>query len=139
MREADDDARQYGAYRHKDTVGTIILFRVPSTSFHSFCGTSVFSLPTFSMFQSRQTTTATNLGDLSKDIKLASPPEDSTSALSWSPKNNYLAVASWDSKVRIYDVTAGDTGQGLTLIDLKGPALTCAWSPVCNPHFLVVV
>lgn len=38
-------------------------------------------------------------------------------------------MASWDSKVRIYDVTAGDTGQGLTLIDLKGPALTCAWSP----------
>ncbi|KUJ24380.1 WD40 repeat-like protein [Mollisia scopiformis] len=69
--------------------------------------------------------TTSNLGDLSKDTKLASPPEDSTSALSWSPVADYLAVASWDSKVRIYDVSKG---QGVTAIDLNGPALSCDWS-----------
>ncbi|KAE8440669.1 hypothetical protein EG329_006833 [Mollisiaceae sp. DMI_Dod_QoI] len=72
--------------------------------------------------------TPTNLGNLSRDTKLASPPEDSTSDLAWSPVANHLAVASWDSKIRVYDVSKGDAGEGLTAIDLAGPALTCAWS-----------
>lgn len=76
--------------------------------------------------------TTSNLGDLSKDVKLASPPEDSTSALSWSPVANYVAISSWDSKVRIYDLSKTDTGEAVTSIDLKGPALAVDWSRVCS-------
>lgn len=81
------------------------------------------------MYSTSRSTTSSNLGDPSKDIKLASPPEDSTSALSWSPVANHLAVASWDSKVRIYDVTTGN-GQGVAGINLDGPTLSCDWSRV---------
>jgi mRNA export factor len=75
----------------------------------------------------------TNLtGDLSKDVQLASGQDDSISALAWSPKANYLAVSSWDSKVRIYDVTQNPQGAGVAAIDFAGPVLTCDWSQVCQ-------
>jgi mRNA export factor len=73
-------------------------------------------------------TGAASLGDLSKDIQFSSPPEDSISALSWSPAANHLAVASWDNKVRIYDVTRNPSGEGRAAIDFGGPALSCDWS-----------
>ncbi|RDW75973.1 putative nuclear pore complex protein SonA [Coleophoma crateriformis] len=62
------------------------------------------------------------------DITLASPPDDSISALAWSPVANHLAVASWDSKVRIYDVTQHTTGVGVALFDFEGPVLDCHWT-----------
>ncbi|KAH6669584.1 WD40-repeat-containing domain protein [Halenospora varia] len=74
------------------------------------------------------TTSAAAANDLSKDITLSSPPEDSISSLSWSSAANILAVSSWDNKVRIYDVTRNQTGNGLAAIDFDGPALACGWS-----------
>ncbi|KAK0732719.1 WD40-repeat-containing domain protein [Apiosordaria backusii] len=44
-------------------------------------------------------------GTLANDIVIPPGPEDSISALRWSPKNNHLAAASWDGKVYIYDAT----------------------------------
>jgi WD40 repeat protein len=76
------------------------------------------------------TATTGTPSDLSGDFTLSSPPEDSISSLCWSSKANYLAVGSWDSKVRIYDVTASSTGTGVAAIDFEGPVLTCDWSPV---------
>ena len=70
------------------------------------------------------------IGDLGKDVQLASPPEDSISALSWSPVANHLAVSSWDDKLRIYDVTSTPTGNGVAAIDFGGPVLTCDWAKV---------
>lgn len=70
-------------------------------------------------------------GDLSKDIQLLNPPEDSISGLAWSPVANYLAVSSWDSKVRIYDVIQNKEGTGVAVIDFQGPVLSCDWSKVC--------
>ena len=69
-------------------------------------------------------------GELSKDITLVSPPDDSISDLAWSPKADFLAVASWDSKVRIYDVTHKPAGEGVAVINFDGPVLGCAWSKV---------
>ncbi|KAG9238066.1 WD40-repeat-containing domain protein [Amylocarpus encephaloides] len=66
--------------------------------------------------------------DLSKDVTLASPPEDSISSLSFSPKANYLAVGSWDSQVRVYDVAEAATGVGKAVIGFDGPVLSCGWS-----------
>lgn len=72
------------------------------------------------------------IGDLAKDVQLASPPEDSISALSWSPVANHLAVSSWDNKVRIYDVTSTPTGNGVAAMDFASPVLACDWSKVCR-------
>jgi WD40 repeat protein len=70
-------------------------------------------------------------GELANDVTLTSPPEDSISDLAWSPKTNFLAVASWDSKVRIYDVTQNSAGEGMAVINFDGPVLGCHWSKVC--------
>jgi mRNA export factor len=70
------------------------------------------------------------IGALNNDTQLSSPPDDSISSLSWSPVANYLAVGSWDSKVRIYDVTSSTTGVGVAAIDFGGPVLSCHWSRV---------
>lgn len=72
----------------------------------------------------------TAVGALNNDIELTSPPEDSVSSLSWSPAANFLAVSSWDCKVRIYDVTSSPTGIGAAAIDFEGPVLSCHWSSV---------
>lgn len=72
--------------------------------------------------------TANTLGDLSKDIALLSPPEDSISDLAFSPQSNHLAVASWDKKVRIYEVNA-QGGTGKAMMEHDAPVLSCHWSP----------
>lgn len=83
--------------------------------------------------RSSSTPSATVLsGELSKDITLASPPDDSISDLSWSPNANFLSVASWDGKVRIYDITQNSAGEEKAVINFDGPVLGCAWSKVCR-------
>ena len=77
--------------------------------------------------------TGSTIGSLAKDIQLADGPEDSISDLAWSPVMNYLAVSSWDKKVRIYDVTTKPSGEGKVLMDFDGPVLSCGWSKVCTP------
>ena len=69
--------------------------------------------------------------ELSKDIELANGPGDSISDITWSPQSNHLAVASWDQKVRIYEVSQIGSGQGRALIDFEGAVLSCDWSKVC--------
>ena len=72
----------------------------------------------------------TTQGDLSKDIALTQPPEDSVSHIRWSPANYHLAVASWDKKVRIYEVSNDGQSQGKAMFEHEGPALSCCWSRV---------
>lgn len=64
------------------------------------------------------------------DIELADGPSDAVGALAFSPAANHLAVASWDSKLRIYDLTQSQTGQGRALISFDGPVLDCQWLKV---------
>ncbi|KAI9806199.1 MAG: RNA export factor gle2 [Sarcosagium campestre] len=84
-----------------------------------------------SLFATATPQAATNqsaLGDLSKDVVLNSPPEDSISALSFSPQSDHLAVASWDKKVRIYEINSQGGSEGKALFDHEGPVLSVAWS-----------
>lgn len=82
--------------------------------------------------RSTKSTSTTGMdGEVANDIQLASPPEDSISDLSWSPAANHLAVASWDNKVRIYDVPHNSSGEGKALIHFDAPVLSCVWSKVC--------
>ena len=82
---------------------------------------------------SSRPTAKSGQGDSSKDILLADGPGDSISDLAWSPVSNYLAVSSWDAKVRIYDLNTKPSGTGKTFMDFDGPALGCCWSKVCTP------
>ncbi|WPG98286.1 Hypothetical protein R9X50_00107400 [Acrodontium crateriforme] len=67
-------------------------------------------------------------GDLTKDVPVNTPPEDSISDLQFSPASEHLAVASWDKKVRIYEIDQNGQSQGKALFDHEGPVLSCAWS-----------
>ncbi|EED20252.1 nuclear pore complex protein (SonA), putative [Talaromyces stipitatus ATCC 10500] len=75
-------------------------------------------------------TSATNTtGDISKDVALNSPPEDSISDLAFSPVSNHLAVSSWDKKVRIYEINDQGQSEGKALFEHEAPVLNCCWSP----------
>lgn len=69
-------------------------------------------------------------GDLSKDVPVANPPEDSISALRFSPASDHLSVASWDKKVRIYEIDAQGQGKGVAMFEHEGPVLDTCWSNV---------
>lgn len=71
-------------------------------------------------------------GDVSKDVALVAPPEDSISDLQFSPQADFLAVASWDKKVRIYQVNEQGQSEGKAAMDFDGPVLNCAWSEVSH-------
>lgn len=69
-------------------------------------------------------------GDISKDVPLNQPPEDSISDMRFSPASEHLAVASWDKKVRIYEINEQGQSEGKALFEHEAPVLNCCWSPV---------
>ena len=69
-------------------------------------------------------------GDISKDVALSNPPEDGISEIQFSPQSEHLAVASWDKKVRIYEINAQGGSEGKALFEHEGPVLSCCWSQV---------
>ncbi|KAE8379451.1 WD40-repeat-containing domain protein [Aspergillus bertholletiae] len=87
-----------------------------------------------SLFGSVGTTSTTagqtnTTGDISKDVALNSPPEDSISDLQFSPASEHLAVASWDKKVRIYEINDQGQSEGKALFEHEAPVLSCCWAP----------
>ncbi|KAI0844932.1 WD40 repeat-like protein [Daldinia vernicosa] len=76
-----------------------------------------------------KTLSTPNLGSLSDDVSLPDDAQDTISSVSWSPVANYLAAASWDSKIRIYDVnTNSRTAKGTVVFNAAGPVLGCDWA-----------
>ncbi|KAF1988085.1 WD40 repeat-like protein [Aulographum hederae CBS 113979] len=67
-------------------------------------------------------------GDTSKDVPVKDPPEDSVSSLAFSPVAEHLAVASWEKKVRIYEISPQGQSEGKAMIDFEAPVLSCAFS-----------
>lgn len=67
--------------------------------------------------------------ELLGDILVNNGPEDTVTDLAFSPQLDLLAVASWDKKVRIYDIDA-NTGQnqGRALFEHDGPVFSARWS-----------
>ncbi|KAI9714349.1 MAG: RNA export factor gle2 [Bogoriella megaspora] len=80
------------------------------------------------LFGSAASTANATQGDTSKDVQVQNPPEDSISDLAFSPVNEHLAVASWDKKVRIYEINDQGQSQGKALFEHEAPVLSCAWS-----------
>lgn len=73
------------------------------------------------------------VGDLKSDVALSDPPTDSISALSFSPAPNgpdFLAVASWDNKVRIYEIAQNGQSQGRHAYEHTQPVFDCDFAKV---------
>jgi len=78
---------------------------------------------------------ANTTGDISKDVALNQPPEDSISDMAFSPASDHLAVASWDKKVRIYEINEQGLSEGKALFEHEAPVLSCCWAPVRHFFF----
>ena len=76
-------------------------------------------------------------GDISKDVALTSPPDDSISAIKFSPQTEHIAVASWDKKVRIYEINSQGQSEGKAMFEAEGPIFDVAWSQVIHPPALL--
>ncbi|GAA6038993.1 hypothetical protein JCM8097_000145 [Rhodosporidiobolus ruineniae] len=63
-----------------------------------------------------------------QDIEVAHPPPDSISFLAWSPQADFLAVSSWSSEVRIYEVGRGGASEGRAAYAHEAPVLAATWS-----------
>lgn len=78
---------------------------------------------------STQQTSAATGQELINDITINNGPEDSITDLAFSPQQDLLAVASWDKKVRVYEIDP-NTGnnQGRALFEHDGPVFSARWS-----------
>lgn len=91
---------------------------------------------------SSSSTQSNTLGDLKSDVALDNPPEDSISGLAFNPnpadQKDFLAVASWDKKVRIYEILPNGQGQPKAQIEHEGPVLSVDFFKVCFPFCVML-
>lgn len=82
----------------------------------------------FSTGSSSAVTNTATAAPATKDIEVSDSPPDSVSSLAWSPQADFLAAASWDNNVRIYEVSPGGQTQGKAMFSHEGPVLSVCWS-----------
>ena len=75
--------------------------------------------------------TTSSTGDISKDVALNDPPGDGISDLAFNPAADFLSVASWDGRIRIYSVSEQGASEGKAELVGDKPVLATAWSSVC--------
>lgn len=80
------------------------------------------------MFGAAQTTT-----NRMNDFEVASPPDDSVSALEFSPstlqvQKNFLVAGSWDNSVRCWEVEQNGSTVPKSMKTMGGPVLDVCWS-----------
>ncbi|KAL2128373.1 hypothetical protein VTI74DRAFT_9278 [Chaetomium olivicolor] len=76
-------------------------------------------------------TTTTDKSSLDREVEFPKGPEDTISALRWSPVANHLAASCWDGKVYIYNasnMTSTDTIRGVAALTAGSPVLDCDFS-----------
>lgn len=97
------------------------------------------------LFGTTSAATTNTVGDLKNDVAVQDLPSDSISSLAFNPnpadQKDFLAVASWDKKVRIYEVDS-NTGQaqGRHVFEHGGPVFDVVFykvslllfSPLCS-------
>lgn len=82
-----------------------------------------------SVFSAAQSSSAANGQELINDITINNGPEDTISDLAFNPVQNILAVASWDKKVRLYDIDPNSgNNQGRALFEHDGPVFSARWT-----------
>ena len=62
------------------------------------------------------------------DMEVANAATDGISCVTWSPTANFLAVASWDHQIRVWDVQASGQAVPKAATSHDGPVLCAAWS-----------
>lgn len=70
-----------------------------------------------------------------KDFEVAAPPEDTVSAMEFSPaslQQNFLIAGSWDSSVRCWEVEASGKTIPKSMKTMGGPVLDVCWTDVSN-------
>lgn len=68
-----------------------------------------------------------------KDFEVASPPEDTVSAMEFSPatlQQNFLIAGSWDSSVRCWEVEPTGKTVPKQMKTMGGPVLDVCWADV---------
>ncbi|KAI9217717.1 WD40-repeat-containing domain protein [Blastocladiella britannica] len=71
-------------------------------------------------------------GDNSRDVAIPAPPEDSISALHWSPASEHLAASSWAGDVRVWGVDGQGNANPVAQFRSDGPVLDCRWNKAGN-------
>lgn len=73
-------------------------------------------------------TGANTVGDLKNDVAVTTLPEDGITSLAFNPnpadQKDLMAVASWDKKVRIYEVNASGQAAPLAAYEHAGPVFS---------------
>ena len=88
---------------------------------------TIFGAAKMSLFStSTAAQTQSTIINTKSDLEVPQGPEDSISELAFSPTAEILSVASWDNKVRIYEI-----GQG----GATGKAIYEHTAPVLSTHF----
>lgn len=82
--------------------------------------------------------TSNTQGDLSRDVEVSQPPEDTVTDLAFSSAADLLAVPSWDKKVRIYEINAQGQSQGKHMYEHEAPVFSVDWSKVGQIHMIRV-
>lgn len=70
-----------------------------------------------------------------KDIEVTAPPDDTVSAMEFSPAalpQNFLLAGSWDSSVRLWEVESSGKTVPKQMQTMGGPVLDVCWSDVSN-------
>lgn len=89
------------------------------------------NLGTPSAFGSAQSTSINPM----KDFEVASPPDDTVSAMEFSPatlQQNFLIAGSWDSSVRCWEVESTGKTVPKSMKTMGGPVLDVCWSDVSD-------
>lgn len=92
-------------------------------------GTSTLGTP--SAFGATQSTSTNPM----KDFEVASPPDDTVSAMEFSPatiSQNFLIAISWDSSVRCWEVEPTGKTVPKSMKTMGGPVLDVCWADVSN-------
>lgn len=69
-----------------------------------------------------------------KDIEVISPPDDTVSAMEFSPMalpQNFLLAGSWDSSVRLWEVEQSGKTIPKQMQTMGGAVLDVCWAEVC--------
>lgn len=68
-----------------------------------------------------------------KDIEVSAPPEDTVSAMEFSPialQQNFLLAGSWDSSVRLWEVESSGKTVPRQMQNMGGAVLDVCWTDV---------
>lgn len=74
-----------------------------------------------------------------KDIEVTAPPEDTVSAMEFSPmtlQQNFLLAGSWDSSVRLWEVESTGKTVPKQMQTMGGAVLDVCWADVSIDFYL---